>query len=217
MSEFYTDAQRALQEAFGTRPLADRLEAAIVTPALQPDQLDFVHGRDFCFLSTVDADGFPSVSYKGGAPGFVRCPDATTLVFPSYDGNGMFVSMGNVEACGRVGLLFMDFEVPRRVRVRGSARLVREGPMVDSYPGADLVVEVAIERVWQNCPRYVHRMERVAASGHVPDAHGRARFAAWKRIDAVQDVLSVEDRAEALERGLLTAAEYEALVESAAT
>jgi predicted pyridoxine 5'-phosphate oxidase superfamily flavin-nucleotide-binding protein len=217
MSEFYTDAQRVLQETFGTRALADRLEAGIVTAALQADQLAFVHGRDFCFLSTVDGEGFPSVSYKGGAPGFVRCPDAGTLVFPSYDGNGMFVSAGNIADSGRVGMLFMDFEIPRRVRVRGSARLLDTGPMFDSYPGADLVVQVAIERVWQNCPRYVHRMERAGAAVHVPDETGEAPFAAWKRIDAVQDVLPAEDRERARARGLLTAEDYEALVEAGET
>jgi hypothetical protein len=80
------------------------------------------------------------------------------LVFPSYDGNGMFMSLGNIEARTKVGLLFIDFVKPRRLRVRGEARILRDGPMLKSYPGAKAAVEVTIERVWQNCPRYVHRM-----------------------------------------------------------
>ena len=214
MTEFYTEAQRDLQEAFGTRALAERLEAAIVTPELTPEQIEFVHARDMFFLSTVDDAGFPSVSYKGGAPGFVRCVNAGTLLFPNYDGNGMFLSLGNVAACGRVGLLFVDFETPHRIRVRGDARVHREGPMVDGYPGADAVVEVIVERAWQNCPRYVHHMERREASRHVPDASGEAPFAAWKRIDVMQDVIGPEDRARAEALGLITAADYEAGVEA---
>lgn len=215
MTEFYTDAQRALQDAFGTRALAERLEAAIVTPTLTPEQIDFVHARDMFFLSTVDDDGFPSVSYKGGAPGFVRCVDAGTLLFPSYDGNGMFLSLGNVAACARVGLLFVDFETPHRIRVRGDGRVHRDGALLESYPGADAVVEVSVERAWQNCPRYVHRMEHRESARHVPDASGEAPFPAWKRIDVMQDVLSAEDRATAEALGLISAMDYEALVATA--
>ncbi|MEE4300665.1 MAG: pyridoxamine 5'-phosphate oxidase family protein [Pseudomonadales bacterium] len=214
MTEFYTEAQLELQQALGTRALAERLEAAIVTPELTAEQIDFVHARDMFFLSTVDADGFPSVSYKGGAPGFVRCIDAGTLVFPNYDGNGMFLSLGNVVDRGRVGLLFVDFEAPHRIRVRGDARLVREGPLLASYPGADAVVEVRVERAWENCPRYVHRMERVERSRYVPDAAGEAPFPAWKRIDVMQDVLGGNDRAKAQGAGLITAADYEALMQA---
>ena len=214
MTEFYTPEQLALQHAFGTRALAERLEAAIVTPELTPEQIAFVHGRDMFVLSTVDEDGFPSVSYKGGAPGFVRCIDACTLVFPSYDGNGMFLSLGNVAACSRVGLLFVDFETPHRIRVRGEARVLREGPLLASYPGADAAVEVRVERAWQNCPRYVHRMKRVEPSRFVPDDSGEAPLPAWKRIDVVQDVIGEADRVRAREAGLITAEEYETLLRS---
>jgi hypothetical protein len=164
------------------------------------------------FLSTVDEQGFPSSSYKGGAPGFVRVPNSRTLVFPNYDGNGMFMSLGNIEAKAKVGLLFIDFETPQRMRVRGEARLLRDGPMLASYPGASIAVEVEIERVWQNCPRYVHKMQPVEQSPYLPAEDGSVRLALWKRIDLVQDVLPAADQAEAEALGLITAEEYEARV-----
>ena len=213
MSDFYTSSQRQLQDEFETRRLADRLLEAIITPELSPQQTEFIHGRNMFFLSTVDEDGFPSCSYKGGLPGFVRVPEPGTLVFPAYDGNGMFMSLGNIEACAKVGLLFIDFQTPRRMRVRGEARLLRDGPMLKSYPGAKAAVEVAIERVWQNCPRYVHRMQLVEQSPYVPRKDGSAQLAMWKRIDIVQDVLTEADRAEAVNVGLITAEDYEARVE----
>ena len=213
MSDFYTSSQRRLQDEFETRRLADLLVEAIITPELSPQQTEFIHGRNMFFLSTVDEDGFPSCSYKGGLPGFVRVPAPRTLVFPSYDGNGMFTSLGNIEACAKVGLLFIDFQTPRRMRVRGEARLLRDGPMLKSYPGAKAAVEVAIERVWQNCPRYVHRMQLVEQSPYVPRKDGSAQLAMWKRIDIVQDVLTEADRAEAVNVGLITAEDYEARVE----
>jgi predicted pyridoxine 5'-phosphate oxidase superfamily flavin-nucleotide-binding protein len=213
MSDFYTPTQRRLQDEFETRRLADLLVQAIITPELSPQQTEFIHGRNMFYLATVDEDGFPSCSYKGGSPGLVRVPSPRTLVFPAYDGNGMFMSLGNIEARMKVGLLFIDFEKPRRMRVRGEARLLRDGPMLKSYPGAKAAVEVAIERVWQNCPRYVHRMQLVEPSPYVPRQDGSAQLAMWKRIDIVQDVLTDADRTEAAAIGLITVEDYEAHVE----
>ncbi len=212
MTEFYTSAQRQLQDEFATRGLADRLVEAIVTDELTDEQTAFVHSRNMFFLSTIDERGFPSSSYKGGALGFVRVPDSRSLVFPSYDGNGMFMSLGNIEDQAKVGLLFIDFETPQRIRVRGEARLLRKGPMLESYPGAKVVVEVAIERVWQNCARYVHKMSPVEQSPYVPADDGSAKFALWKRIDVIQDVISAADRVEAESMGLITIEEYEVFV-----
>ncbi|MDP7669745.1 MAG: pyridoxamine 5'-phosphate oxidase family protein, partial [Alphaproteobacteria bacterium] len=59
------------------------------------DQL-FIEGRDMFFLSTVDEEGRPTVSYKGGDPGFVKVVNKNTIAFPDYDGNGMFYSLGNI-------------------------------------------------------------------------------------------------------------------------
>ena len=214
MDDFYTPTQRALQDRFGARPLADGLAESIVAPTLAPLQIDFIEGRDSFYLATVDDAGFPSVSYKGGAPGFVRVLDPGTLVFPSYDGNGMFMSMGNIDGSAKLGLLFIDFETPQRLRVRGAARLLHEGPVLDSYPGAQLAVGVSIESVWVNCPRYVHRMAREEASRYVPDQQGLAPLPAWKRIDSIQSMLSDADRQTARKAGYITAADYAALVDA---
>jgi len=207
MPDFYTPAQRKLQAEFGTEALADRLQATM-TDSIGTADAAFVESRNMFFLSTTDEHGFPSSSYKGGPAGFVRVVDGQTLTFPSYDGNGMFMSVGNIEANTKVGLLFIDFEVPRRLRVRGTAKVLREGPVVASYPGATLVVEVAVERVWVNCPRYVHRMTPMEESPYLPAEDGTARLALWKRIDLMQDVLGDADRARAEEAGLITIQEY---------
>ena len=212
MTEFYTTTQQRLQDEFQTSALAARLLAAVVTAEISDDQAAFIHARNMFFLSTIDEAGFPSCSYKGGAPGFVRVMGPRSLLFPNYDGNGMFMSMGNVEAQHKLGLLFVDFETPRRLRVRGEARLLRDGPMLASYPGASLVVQVEVERVWVNCPRYVHRMQSVEQSPYVPLYDGSAKLALWKRIDVMQDVLSDDDRAAAAQTGLITPDEYQSRV-----
>lgn len=194
VAKLYGDGQREMQDAFGTRPLADRVAELIVREDLSDDDKAFIASRDLFFLSTVNAQGQPTVSYKGGAPGFVRATDDRRLVFPSYDGNGMFLSLGNVAMTAQVGLLFIDFETPHRLRVQGRARVSTDADDLAAFPGAQAIVSVAVESAFQNCPRYVHRMARVGASPYVPDAAGESPVPAWKRVDAVQDVLSESDR-----------------------
>ena len=94
------------------------------------------------FLATVDADGRPQCSYKGGAPGFVRVLDDRTIAYPSYDGNGMFLSAGNIGVNPEVGLLFIDLERGTRLRFNGIASIDVDDPLIDSYPGCQLVVRV---------------------------------------------------------------------------
>ncbi|MBN9204700.1 pyridoxamine 5'-phosphate oxidase [Methylibium sp. Pch-M] len=193
MSDFYGDAQRQLQDRFGSRALADRLTELIIHDEVQDDERGFIESRDMFFLASVGADGQPSCSYKGGAPGFVRVVDTRTLAFPSYDGNGMFLSTGNIRASAKIGLLFIDFETPHRLRVHGEASIADDDPLKAHYPGAELVVRLAISSIFVNCPRYIHRHQKIAPSKYVPQAACEAPLAQWKRIDLVQDVLPAQD------------------------
>jgi len=195
MDAFYSPAARELQDRFDTRRLADRFEETIVRMAVTPDDVAFVESRDFFFLATVDADGAPQCSYKGGPVGVVRVLDAQTLAFPNYDGNGMYLSLGNALGSGRVALLFIDFETPKRLRVSGRAAVVDDAALLALWPGAELVVRVAIERVWPNCPRYIHRHQRMETSPFVPSAGCEVPLPAWKSMPFVRDVLPGRDQA----------------------
>src|SRR5471030_3052487 len=136
MSEIYGEKHRALQEKFDTVRLADRVDDFVVRPELSKDQQAFIESRDLFFLTSVDHRGYPTCSYKGGAPGFVRVLDPKTIVFPSYNGNGMFLSMGNINTSHKVGMLFIDFETPNRVRVHGVATIVDDDPLLADFVGA---------------------------------------------------------------------------------
>lgn len=210
MTEFYGPAQRALQDEFDTRALADTFEGVIVSDAMAPNQREFIESRDFFFLSSVDDNGWPTVSYKGGPVGVVKAVDEKTLRFPSYDGNGMYLSMGNIDIAAKIGLLFIDFETPTRLRVQAQAQLLpRDHAAMSDYPGADLVVEAKIESVYDNCARYVHRHTRVETSPYVPDDDGDQPFPSWKRIDLIQPVLPERDQGIAESTGgTITGDEY---------
>ncbi len=206
---FYTESQRQAQEQFETRPLADAVEAAIVDDELGDKHIPFIESRDFFFLSTVNGRGEPTVSYKGGDVGTVRVIDTTTLAFPIYDGNGMFLSVGNISETAKIGMLFIDFETPNRVRVQATASLHDDDELLADYPGAIAIVRAHVDRVFLNCARYIHRHERVERSHYVPDADGSQPFPAWKRIDGLQDSLHPKDRGRAeSEGGVITEEQY---------
>ncbi|MFN8539355.1 MAG: pyridoxamine 5'-phosphate oxidase family protein [Thermomicrobiales bacterium] len=166
--EMYHDGSRELQDHFDSRRIADRLEQVTVHTALNEADRAFITRSPMFFLATADADGHPEVSYKGGLPGFVRALDDTTLAFPDYDGNGMFRSLGNLRVNPHVGLLFIDFEHPRRIRISGTATIRAADPFLPDFPGAQLIVRVQIERIFPNCPRYIHKMAFVESSPHAP-------------------------------------------------
>jgi predicted pyridoxine 5'-phosphate oxidase superfamily flavin-nucleotide-binding protein len=194
--------------AFDTRGLADRLEGMIVKSEFDEETKAFIESRDMFFLSTIDHHGRPTVSYKGGAPGFIRLLDPSTLVFPSYDGNGMYLSMGNLSGNPEIGILFVDFERPFRLRVQGRAELVMSGPEVELFKEAEMAVKVSVTESWMNCPRYVHRYKKLETSRYAPGVEPITPFCEWKRIDAMQDVVRPSEREKVEEIGTTTLDEW---------
>jgi len=196
VSTFYPDGSRELQDRFDTRRLADRIEQRLVSDRIGPEDKAFIESLDMFFLATADAEGRPSCSYKGGEPGFVRVADPGTLAFPNYDGNGMFLSTGNLAGNRQVGLLFIDFLRPKRLRISGEATLHFDDALLPCYPEAQFVVRVAVTRVFPNCPRYVHKHALVERSSFVPRAGCATPIPNWKKSDWASDVLPEGDPAQ---------------------
>src|SRR5947209_7847171 len=141
--ESYNDGSRRLQDRFDTRRLADRIDERM-RDRIDDDDRAFIERADMFFLATADAEGRPQCSYKGGDPGFVRVLDEHTIAFPNYDGNGMFMSLGNLARNPQVGLLFVDFQNQWRLRLNGVASIEQHDPLRAAYPEAQLVVRVNV-------------------------------------------------------------------------
>jgi uncharacterized protein len=201
MSDLYGSEHRALQDRFDTRRLADNVERRVVEPVINEFHRDFIEARDMFWLASIDHQGRPTVSYKGGDPGFVRVLDETTLAFPSYDGNGMFYSMGNIAGNDQVGLLFTNFEKPYRLRIQGTATIDENDPLLDQVYEAQLIVRVTVSEVFRNCPRYVHRYDKVRESRYVPRDGEHTPLAGWKRSKEIQPDLPENDQGRAENEG----------------
>jgi predicted pyridoxine 5'-phosphate oxidase superfamily flavin-nucleotide-binding protein len=194
MTNDYHEGQRRFQDEFDTRRLADRLAEAT------SDRFDgvtaaFIAARDMFFIASSGPDGAPDCSYKGGDPGFVRAIDDTTLAFPVFDGNGMFRTLGNLEANPRVGLLFIDFETGARLRDNGDASVDLDDPLTASQQGAMCIVRVRARSVFANCRRYVHEYRKVSRSPFVPRDDVEPPVPDWKLDPWFEGTLAADDPA----------------------
>ncbi len=191
----YHPQSRALQQQFDSLRLADRVAEVHVRQLLTDADREFITRQRMVFVATADPDGQPECSYKGGDPGFVQVLDPHTLVMPSYNGNGMFLSTGNMRANPQIGLLFIDFEQPQRLRVNGTATVHADDPLLARFPGAELLVRIAVGHVFGNCPRYVPTMRLVADSAHLPRAGSVPPIPQWKTRPVWHEVLPSDDPA----------------------
>jgi predicted pyridoxine 5'-phosphate oxidase superfamily flavin-nucleotide-binding protein len=206
VDNLYHGGSRRLQDRFDTRRIADRLEEKTVRDFIDDDDRAFIEARDMFFIATADAEGQPQSSYKGGDPGFVRVLDERTIAFPNYDGNGIYLTMGNLTVNPQVGLLFIDFEGRKRMRLNGIASVQEDDPLLAEYPEAQFIVRVRATEVFPNCPRYIHEYRLVQRSRFVPKADCETPVPAWKTRDWSHDALPKNDPAydpsrEVIERG----------------
>jgi len=198
----YHEGMRRLQDARETRRLADRLEQVTVHDAFTDEDRAFIARAAMVFVATADAEGRPDCSYKGGLPGFVRVLDGRTLAIPDYDGNGMYRTWGNILVNPRVALLFLDFQDQKRMRVNGTAEVREDDPLRAECPGSVFIVRVTAERIFPNCPRYIHKMKLVEHSVYAPRPEYVPPVPAWKESEKYRDSLPERDRTiEDLEEG----------------
>lgn len=191
----YHDGSRQLQDRFATRRLADRLVEVVAHDTFTDADRLFIESRPLFFLATADTDGRPDCSYKGGLPGFVRVIGPRTLAFPSYDRNGMFKSLGNILVNPQVGMLFIDFETPKRLRVNGRATMHEDDPLLAEFVGAQLIVRVEAQAIFPNCPRYIHKMQLVEHSVYAPRGGHTPPIPEWKQRPEFREVLPGGDPA----------------------
>jgi uncharacterized protein len=193
MSQFeHSAGSRQVQDRFDTRRLADAITARTIHDTLTPADKAFIERMDMFFIATEGASGGLDCSYKGGEPGFVKVLDDHTIAFPNYDGNGQYLTAGNIIETGKVGMLFIDFQNQYRMRLNGTATVEFDDPLQGEWPEAQFVVRVRAEEVFPNCPRYIHKMELVERSVFVPQAGCETPEPGWK--DHFEEALPEEQK-----------------------
>jgi uncharacterized protein len=183
---------REVQDRFDTRRLADAITARTIHDTISANDRAFIERMDMFFIATEGANGNLDCSYKGGEPGFVKVVDDQTIAFPNYDGNGQYLTAGNILETGKVGLLFIDFQNQWRMRLNGTATIDFDDPLRSEWTDAQFVVRVRAEEIFPNCPRYIHKMEMVEPSVFVPKAGCETPDPDWK--DHFEDALPADQQ-----------------------
>jgi predicted pyridoxine 5'-phosphate oxidase superfamily flavin-nucleotide-binding protein len=194
MTIIYHEGCRRLQDQFDSRCIADRLEQVTACKAFNDDDKALIESRIFFFLATATREGYPTCNLKGGPAGFVRVIAPDELAFPDYDGNGMFLSLGNIATNPQIGLLFIDFEKPKRLRVEGVASLSTDDPLINHTVGAQLMVRMQVRAIFANCPRYIPTMKLIEPSLYTPREGFDAPEPVWKSFPEFKDAVHPRQR-----------------------
>jgi uncharacterized protein len=189
MTIMYHEGNRRLQGEFDSRRISDRLEEKLTRTAFTDDDKAYIEAAIFFFIATADAEGRPDCSFKGGMPGFVRVTGPSQLAFPDYDGNGMFKSLGNLLVNANVGLLFIDMQKPRRLRINGTATVSRDDPLLAETVGAQMIVRVNARAIFPNCPRYIPQLTLAQPSVYAPRPECDFPEPKWKEFADLKDYI----------------------------
>ena len=133
--------------------------------------LRFLSLSPFVVLSSGTVDGGFDASPRGGEPGFVKTPDAGTLLIPDAPGNNRLDTLENIIANGRLGLLFLIPGVDETLRVNGRARLEDDVSLIDHFKNEKqvpkLVIKVQVEDVYLHCAKALMRSKLWSAENRV--------------------------------------------------
>jgi predicted pyridoxine 5'-phosphate oxidase superfamily flavin-nucleotide-binding protein len=186
----FHNGNRELQDMFGSRALADALVENLRRSEFNDADKAFIESLDYFFLATSDPVGRPDCSFKGGPPGFVRIVQPDLLIWPDYDGNGMFKSLGNIAINPSIGMLFIRMgDAPKRLRCNGRAEISFDDPLIETFPGAQGIVRVTPTDIFPNCPRYIPDPAAAKASQYIPEAGKAPLEPGWKTNPAWKDVV----------------------------
>ena len=191
----FHEGNRYFQDRFDTRRLADHIASSGVRVEIDTHAREFIERADMFFLATCDDRGLPTCSYKGGDLGSVRVLDESWIAFPNYDGNGKYQSLGNTRQNPHVGMLFIDFEQGRRLRLQGAVTIHDEDDLISAYPGAQFIVRVQVTEIYNNCPRYIHKYQLVERSNYVPKEGRTPPIPDFKLREEIKDLLPKNDPA----------------------
>lgn len=191
---FFSHASRVLQDQFDSRRIADRIAHLRRQSYFDDWSLEVITQAPMFFIATADKDGRPDCSVKAGDAGFVSVVDTNCLIFPDYDGNGMFRSLGNISENQYVGMLFLEFSGERRkLRINGMASIINSNNLLHRYVGAKQLVKVKALDIFPNCPRYLPKLLIDEPSVYVPKEGYQPPDPAWKSKPDLLDYLPIKE------------------------
>lgn len=159
-----TPSVHAVQEELGVSHLWEDFPGHRAFDRFTPNEAAFIGARDSFYMATVSETGWPYVQHRGGAPGFVKVIDDTTLAFADYRGNRQYISLGNLRAGDRVALILMDYPHRARLKIYGHMEVVPldadpdlAAQVIDPASKArpERILKLKLEAFDWNCPQHI--------------------------------------------------------------
>ena len=120
----------------------------------------FIEAAPFVVMATCGPEGL-DCSPRGDPPGFVRVHDPRTVMMPDRRGNNRLDSLRNLVRDPRISLLFLIPGVGETLRINGTAVLVTDRALRDSFAhrGAvpATVIVTTVERIYYQCSKALVR------------------------------------------------------------
>ncbi len=106
-----------------------------------------IRRADTFFIGSSHPLGGTDASHRGGFPGFIQVVNERTLVWPDYNGNSMFNTLGNIMENPNTGLLFIDFDNGATLQLSGTANIIWDRERAEPFPGAERIIEFKVLKV----------------------------------------------------------------------
>lgn len=161
----FTPSVKAAQSLHGSRASYARVERdGDGGHEFSPLEAEYIQTRDSFYQATVSETGWPYVQFRGGPAGFLKVLDAKTLGYADFRGNRQYLSVGNINADGRMALILMDYPNRRRLKIWGRAKVVHASDAPELLARLEMpayrarverAVVIAVEAYDWNCPQHI--------------------------------------------------------------
>lgn len=140
-------------------PPAERIQKSVLAELVGFHRQYLEKATFFC-LATGRDQGLDA-SPRGGPPGFVRVLDAKAVAFADWPGNNRIESMRNLQADGRLGMLFIFPGLDVFMRINGRGRVTDDAELrAVLAEGARIpktAIVVAVDEVLFHCGKAANR------------------------------------------------------------
>lgn len=151
------DSLDLLESVYGTKSIAS---LAKELDHISPHYQQMIEKSPFAVLATIGSGGL-DCSPRGDPPGFVRVADKKTLLMPDRRGNNRLDSLRNLVEDPRASLLFLIPGVGETLRVNGTASIILDDSLQQSFAvngkAPATVIEFKVDRVYFQCQKALIR------------------------------------------------------------
>ncbi len=120
----------------------------------------FIARSPFVLVATSGPEGL-DCSPRGDPPGFVRIVDSKTLLIPDRRGNNRIDTLRNLVRNPAISLLFLIPGIGETIRVTGSARILTNPALLESFQMQQKlprsVIEISVTSVYFQCQKALAR------------------------------------------------------------